>query len=161
MLKISYYWVLLQKVENRVRILADLRDLASAESLDSFTLVYTNILEHQSDCPVNSFTMPFFFFFFFLILFWSLFVIFIHSIMVGSKEIRSPAIINIYPIFYCILQPEVVEKLVALREGIPRKEAKEVRIVSTSGKTMLNMVYMFWLPVTHKGRANLLMVCYL
>ncbi|XP_020090380.1 exocyst complex component SEC6 isoform X1 [Ananas comosus] len=61
------------KVENRVRILADLRDLASAESLDSFTLVYTNILEHQSDCP-----------------------------------------------------PEVVEKLVALREGIPRKEAKEV-----------------------------------
>ncbi|XP_078172898.1 SEC6 [Carex rostrata] len=61
------------KVENRMRILADLRELASAESLDSFTLVYTNILEHQPDCP-----------------------------------------------------PEVVEKLVALREGIPRKEAKEV-----------------------------------
>ncbi|KAL5208881.1 hypothetical protein ABZP36_033316 [Zizania latifolia] len=61
------------KVENRVRILADLRELASAESLDSFTLIYTNILEHQPDCP-----------------------------------------------------PEVVEKLVAMREGIPRKEAKEV-----------------------------------
>ncbi|KAL5212816.1 hypothetical protein ABZP36_023663 [Zizania latifolia] len=61
------------KVENRVRILADLRELASAESLDSFTLIYTNILEHQPDCP-----------------------------------------------------PEVVEKLVAIREGIPRKEAKEV-----------------------------------
>ncbi|URD95058.1 Exocyst complex component Sec6 [Musa troglodytarum] len=61
------------KVENRVRILSDLRELASAESLDSFTLIYTNILEHQADCP-----------------------------------------------------PEVVEKLVALREGIPRKEAKEV-----------------------------------
>ncbi|KAK1619844.1 hypothetical protein QYE76_025361 [Lolium multiflorum] len=61
------------KVENRVRILADLRELASAESLDSFTLIYTNILEHQPDCP-----------------------------------------------------SEVVEKLVALREGIPRKEAKEV-----------------------------------
>ncbi|VAI60730.1 unnamed protein product [Triticum turgidum subsp. durum] len=60
------------KVENRVRILADLRELASAESLDSFTLIYTNILEHQPDCP-----------------------------------------------------SEVVEKLVALREGIPRKEAKE------------------------------------
>ncbi|KAJ8486109.1 hypothetical protein OPV22_018594 [Ensete ventricosum] len=60
------------KVENRVRILSDLRELASAESLDSFTLIYTNILEHQADCP-----------------------------------------------------PEVVEKLVALREGIPRKEAKE------------------------------------
>ncbi|KAJ1698090.1 hypothetical protein LUZ63_006602 [Rhynchospora breviuscula] len=61
------------KVESRLRIMADLRELASAESLDSFTLVYTNILEHQPDCP-----------------------------------------------------PEVVEKLVALREGIPRKEAKEV-----------------------------------
>ncbi|KAF7085821.1 hypothetical protein CFC21_089203 [Triticum aestivum] len=65
--------LLSQKVENRVRILADLRELASAESLDSFTLIYTNILEHQPDCP-----------------------------------------------------SEVVEKLVALREGIPRKEAKEV-----------------------------------
>uniref|UniRef100_A0A0E0NL10 Uncharacterized protein n=1 Tax=Oryza rufipogon TaxID=4529 RepID=A0A0E0NL10_ORYRU len=61
------------KVETRVRILADLRELASAESLDSFTLIYTNILEHQPDCP-----------------------------------------------------PEVVEKLVGMREGIPRKEAKEV-----------------------------------
>jgi exocyst complex component 3 len=61
------------KVENRLRTLSDLRDLASAESLDSFTLVYTNILEHQPDCP-----------------------------------------------------PEVVEKLVGLREGIPRKDAKEV-----------------------------------
>lgn len=61
------------KVENRVRILSDLRELASAESLDTFTLIYTNILEHQPDCP-----------------------------------------------------PEVVEKLVGLREGIPRKDAKEV-----------------------------------
>lgn len=47
------YWLLLQKVESRVRILSDLRELASAESLDTFTLVYTNILEHQPDCPVN------------------------------------------------------------------------------------------------------------
>jgi exocyst complex component 3 len=39
------------KVESRVRILADLRELASAESLDSFTLIYTNILEHHPDCP--------------------------------------------------------------------------------------------------------------
>ncbi|XP_042517884.1 exocyst complex component SEC6 [Macadamia integrifolia] len=61
------------KIENRVRILNDLRELASAESLDMFTLIYTNILEHQPDCP-----------------------------------------------------PEVVEKLVGLREGIPRKDAKEV-----------------------------------
>jgi hypothetical protein len=44
-----------QKVESRVRILADLRELASAESLDSFTLIYTNILEHQPDCPVTFF----------------------------------------------------------------------------------------------------------
>ncbi|KAG5070942.1 hypothetical protein JHK86_006153 [Glycine max] len=62
-----------QKVENRVSVLSDLRELASAESLDTFTLIYTNILEHQPDCP-----------------------------------------------------PEVVEKLVGLREGIPRKDAKEV-----------------------------------
>ncbi|CAN1345341.1 Exocyst complex component SEC6 [Linum perenne] len=64
---------LLQKVEHRVRIMSELRELASAESLDTFTLVYTNILEHQPDCP-----------------------------------------------------PEVVEKIVALREGIPKKDAKEV-----------------------------------
>ncbi|KAI4305803.1 hypothetical protein L6164_029146 [Bauhinia variegata] len=61
------------KVESRVNVLSDMRELASAESLDSFTLIYTNILEHQPDCP-----------------------------------------------------PEVVEKLVGMREGIPRKDAKEV-----------------------------------
>ncbi|KAL4651645.1 hypothetical protein ACB092_01G175400 [Castanea dentata] len=66
-------YITVSKVENRVRILSDLRELASAESLDTFTLIYTNILEHQPDCP-----------------------------------------------------PEVVEKLVGLREGIPRKDAKEV-----------------------------------
>ncbi|CAI0411359.1 unnamed protein product [Linum tenue] len=66
-------YVSVSKVENRVRIMSDLRELASAESLDTFTLVYTNILEHQPDCP-----------------------------------------------------PDVVEKIVALREGIPRKDAKEV-----------------------------------
>ncbi|KAG5380837.1 hypothetical protein IGI04_028679 [Brassica rapa subsp. trilocularis] len=61
------------KVESRLRIMSDLRELASAESLDAFTLVYSNILEHQPDCPA-----------------------------------------------------EVVEKLVGLREGIPRKDTKEV-----------------------------------
>ncbi|XP_043717349.1 exocyst complex component SEC6-like [Telopea speciosissima] len=66
-------YVNVSKIENRVRILSDLRELASGESLDMFTLIYTNILEHQPDCP-----------------------------------------------------PEVVEKLVGLREGIPRKDAKEV-----------------------------------
>ncbi|OWM65758.1 hypothetical protein CDL15_Pgr015182 [Punica granatum] len=66
-------YISVSKVENRIRILSDLRELASAESLDTFTLIYTNILEHQPDCP-----------------------------------------------------PEVVEKLVGLREGIPRKDAKEV-----------------------------------
>ncbi|KAF7144185.1 hypothetical protein RHSIM_Rhsim05G0166700 [Rhododendron simsii] len=66
-------YITVSKVENRVSILSDLRELASAESLDTFTLIYTNILEHQPDCP-----------------------------------------------------PEVVEKLVGLREGIPRKDAKEV-----------------------------------
>ncbi|XP_065864700.1 exocyst complex component SEC6 [Euphorbia lathyris] len=66
-------YISVSKVETRVRILSDLRELASAESLDTFTLIYTNILEHQPDCP-----------------------------------------------------PDVVEKLVGLREGIPRKDAKEV-----------------------------------
>ncbi|KAK3230313.1 hypothetical protein Dsin_002194 [Dipteronia sinensis] len=66
-------YISVNKVESRTRILSDLRELASAESLDSFTLIYTNILEHQPDCP-----------------------------------------------------PEVVEKLVGVREGIPRKDAKEV-----------------------------------
>ncbi|KAL0304744.1 UNVERIFIED_CONTAM: Exocyst complex component SEC6 [Sesamum angustifolium] len=66
-------YISVSKVENRVKVLGDLRELASSESPDSFTLVYTNILDHQPDCP-----------------------------------------------------PEVVEKLVSLREGIPRKDAKEV-----------------------------------
>ncbi|KAG5233271.1 hypothetical protein OIU85_004352 [Salix viminalis] len=66
-------YISVAKVESRVRIMSDLKELASGESLDTFTLIYTNILEHQPDCP-----------------------------------------------------PEVVEKLVGLREGIPRKDAKEV-----------------------------------
>ncbi|KAK4722327.1 hypothetical protein R3W88_012560 [Solanum pinnatisectum] len=66
-------YISVSKVESRVRILNDLRELASSESPDTFTLVYTNILEQQPDCP-----------------------------------------------------PEVVEKIVSLREGIPRKDAKEV-----------------------------------
>ncbi|KAI3465408.1 hypothetical protein Pfo_022071 [Paulownia fortunei] len=66
-------YISVSKVENRVRVLGDLGELASSESPDSFALAYTNILEHQPDCP-----------------------------------------------------PEVVEKIVDLREGIPRKDAKEV-----------------------------------
>ncbi|CAN4122176.1 unnamed protein product [Withania somnifera] len=66
-------YISISKVENRIRILGDLRELASSESPDSFTLVYTNILEQQPDCP-----------------------------------------------------PEVVEKIVSLQEGMPRKDAKEV-----------------------------------
>ncbi|CDP01157.1 unnamed protein product [Coffea canephora] len=66
-------YISVSKIEGRIKILGDLRELASSESPDSFTLVYTNILDHQPDCP-----------------------------------------------------PEVVEKIVGLREGIPRKDAKEV-----------------------------------
>ncbi|KAG8660726.1 hypothetical protein MANES_02G187400v8 [Manihot esculenta] len=66
-------YISVSKVENRMRTMSDLRELASAESLDTFTLIYTNLLVHQPDCP-----------------------------------------------------PEVVEKLVGLREGIPKKDAKEV-----------------------------------
>ncbi|TXG53184.1 hypothetical protein EZV62_022353 [Acer yangbiense] len=79
-------YISVNKVESRTRILSDLRELASAESLDSFTLIYTNILEHQPDCPF---------------------------VVVTSVK-------------HCILSPEVVEKLVGVREGIPRKDAKEV-----------------------------------
>ncbi|CAK9200944.1 unnamed protein product [Sphagnum troendelagicum] len=61
------------KVDKRLQALAEIRELASAESVDAFTLAYTNLLQNHPDCP-----------------------------------------------------PEVVEKLVALREGIPRKDAKEV-----------------------------------
>ncbi|XP_071923489.1 exocyst complex component SEC6-like isoform X2 [Coffea arabica] len=66
-------YISVSKIEGRIKIVGDLRELASSESPDSFTLVYTNILDHQPDCP-----------------------------------------------------PEVVEKIVGLREGIPRKDAKEV-----------------------------------
>ncbi|CAN1181533.1 Exocyst complex component SEC6 [Linum perenne] len=77
-------YISVSKVEHRVRIMSELRELASAESLDTFTLVYTNILEHQPDCPLSNFETRF------------------------------------------EMQPEVVEKIVALREGIPKKDAKEV-----------------------------------
>eukprot|EP00252_Welwitschia_mirabilis_P022004 TRINITY_DN5816_c0_g1_i1.p1 TRINITY_DN5816_c0_g1~~TRINITY_DN5816_c0_g1_i1.p1 ORF type:complete len:754 (+),score=182.77 TRINITY_DN5816_c0_g1_i1:281-2542(+) len=63
----------LSKVEKRLQPLADLRELAAAESVETFTLVYSNIIENHPDCP-----------------------------------------------------PEVVEKIIALREGIPKKDAREV-----------------------------------
>lgn len=66
-------YISISKVESIVRILSDLRELASAETLDAFTLVYTRILKYHPYCP-----------------------------------------------------PVVVEKLVHMREGIPRKEAKGV-----------------------------------
>ncbi|KAL3701708.1 hypothetical protein R1sor_019730 [Riccia sorocarpa] len=61
------------KVEKRIQPLYELRELASSESVEAFTLAYTNLLQNHPDCP-----------------------------------------------------PEVVEKLVALREGIPKKDAREV-----------------------------------
>ncbi|CAH9125608.1 unnamed protein product [Cuscuta epithymum] len=66
-------YIIVSKVKNRLRVLGDLRELASSESPNSFTRVYTNILEHQPDCP-----------------------------------------------------PEVVEKILGLREGISRKVSKAV-----------------------------------
>ncbi|KAG0632101.1 hypothetical protein M758_1G304000 [Ceratodon purpureus] len=61
------------KVDKRILPLAELRDLASAESVDAFTEAYAKLLQNHPDCP-----------------------------------------------------PEVVEKLVALRDDIPKKDAKEV-----------------------------------
>jgi exocyst complex component 3 len=74
------------KVDKRVQPLAEIRELASAESVDAFTLAYTNLLQNHPDCP-----------------------------------------------------PEVVEKLVALREGIPRKDAKEVcNLANSSDPSMVD-----------------------
>jgi exocyst complex component 3 len=73
-------------VDKRVQPLAEIRELASAESVDAFTLAYTNLLQNHPDCP-----------------------------------------------------PEVVEKLVALREGIPRKDAKEVcNLANSSDPSMVD-----------------------
>jgi hypothetical protein len=41
-----------QKVEKRLQPLAELRELASSESVDAFTLAYTNLLQNHPDCPV-------------------------------------------------------------------------------------------------------------
>ncbi|KAL6507099.1 SNARE-binding exocyst subunit S6 [Orobanche hederae] len=61
------------KVEYRLSVLGNLRELASAESLEMFIFLYIKILKHQPDCP-----------------------------------------------------PEVVEKLISLRKGIPWKDANEI-----------------------------------
>lgn len=47
-----------------------------------------------------------------------------------------------------ILQPEVVEKIVGLREGIPRKDAKEVPILLYFHKDTKNCVETMVYPVT-------------
>lgn len=109
---IHFSWVCLQKVESRIRTLSDLRELASAESLDSFTLIYSNILEHQPDCPVIIEDA-------------------LHYILHCNVDTILYIYMNIYELEslkknWNKLQAEVVEKLVALREGIPRKDAKEV-----------------------------------
>ena len=44
---LSIYVFSLKEVESRVRLLGDPIELASAESFVTFTLVYTNILEHH------------------------------------------------------------------------------------------------------------------
>jgi hypothetical protein len=36
-----------------VQPLAEIRELASAESVDAFTLAYTNLLQNHPDCPVR------------------------------------------------------------------------------------------------------------
>jgi exocyst complex component 3 len=41
------------KVDKRVQPLAEIRELASAESVDAFTLAYTNLLQNHPDCPVR------------------------------------------------------------------------------------------------------------
>ncbi|CAK8560274.1 unnamed protein product [Lathyrus sativus] len=50
---VNFFWkhISVSKVENRMSVLSNLRELASAWSLDTFTLFYKNILEHHPDCP--------------------------------------------------------------------------------------------------------------
>lgn len=40
-------------MEKRIQPLAEIRDLASAESVDAFTFAYTNLLQNHPDCPVT------------------------------------------------------------------------------------------------------------
>jgi hypothetical protein len=42
-----------QKVDKRILPLAELRDLASAESVDAFTEAYAKLLQNHPDCPVR------------------------------------------------------------------------------------------------------------
>lgn len=48
-----------QKVDKRILPLAELRDLASAESVDSFTEAYLKLLENHPDCPVENLALSF------------------------------------------------------------------------------------------------------
>ncbi|KAG8373437.1 hypothetical protein BUALT_Bualt11G0024200 [Buddleja alternifolia] len=51
LMDIFQYNISVSEVKNRVRVLRDLRELASSESRDTFTLVRTNIFKHQPVCP--------------------------------------------------------------------------------------------------------------
>jgi hypothetical protein len=42
-----------QKVEKRVQPLADLRELIMSDSIESFELNYTTLLQNHPDCPVS------------------------------------------------------------------------------------------------------------
>lgn len=44
-----------QKVDKRILPLAELRDLASAESVDAFTEAYAKLLQNHPDCPVRKY----------------------------------------------------------------------------------------------------------
>lgn len=101
-----------QKVDKRILPLAELRDLASAESVDSFTEAYLKLLENHPDCPVRkSCSYP---------LRYSKHDNVFHRYFLSSLPVSSSLGVHLS------LQPEVVEKLVALRDDIPKKDAKEV-----------------------------------
>lgn len=42
-----------QKVEKRLQPLTDIWELASSESVDAYTLAYTNLLQNHPDCQVS------------------------------------------------------------------------------------------------------------
>ncbi|KAL6585548.1 SNARE-binding exocyst subunit S6 [Orobanche minor] len=89
------------EVEYRLSVLSNLRELASAESLEMFIFLYTKILKHQPDCPLST---PH----------WT-----------KSKHINCLDT-TCFTKNLLVLDPEVVKKLIGLRKGIPWKDANEV-----------------------------------
>ena len=88
-------------------MLGDIRMLASAGDVDSFMLCYSKLLDSHPDCPVSHT--------------WE-------SLACNKIGTWNKFELGVFGVLgFGHAQPLVVEKIVSLREGIPRKEAKDVR----------------------------------